>query len=140
MAYADRFSYDDLDAMEPPLMSGPEIHIIFIGADPDVAEAYRLKLNLEGYRTSVLTSEREARTLAACLKPDLIYLDLASTSSWGLKVLRGIRKSEAICSTPVLLLVRFPWCEQPTLGPHDFLVPVRLALRDRTSWHGRAQA
>jgi len=140
MAYEHRFTHDDLDAMQPALISEPEIHILFIGADPDVAEAYRLKLKLDGYRTSVLTSEREARTLAASLKPDLIYLDLASASSWGLKVLSGIRKSEATRSTPVLLLVRFPWVEQPTLGPHDFLVPVRLALLDRTSWHGRAQA
>jgi hypothetical protein len=31
-------------------------------------------------------------------------------------------------STPVLLLVKFPWKERPTLGPHDFLVPVRLAF------------
>ena len=106
----------------------PDVHILFIGADAQLAETYRLKLNLDGYRTSVLTTEEEARKTAASLKPDLIYLDLTSAAGWGLKVLGAIRKSAATRSTPVLMLVRFPWQEQPTLGPHDFLVPVRLAF------------
>ena len=106
----------------------PDVHILFIGADAQLAETYRLKLNLDGYRTSVLTTEAEARKMAASLKPDLIYLDLTSAASWGLKVLGGIRKSAATRSTPVLLLVNFPWQERPSLGPHDFLVPVRLAF------------
>jgi PleD family two-component response regulator len=106
----------------------PEVHILFIGADAQLAETYRLKLNLDGYRTSVLTTEDEARKMAKSLKPDLIYLDLTSAAGWGLKVLGGIRKNAATRATPVLLLVRFPWQERPTLGPHDFLVPVRLAF------------
>ena len=144
MVYEHRFTQDNLDQMEPALILGapeePETHILFIGGDPAVAAAYRLKLKLDGYQTSVVTSERKAQTLAASLKPDLIYLDLASASNWGLKVLSGIRKSEATRSTPVLLLVKFPGCEQPMLGPHDFPAPLRLALLDRTSWHGKAEA
>src|SRR5260370_18197510 len=86
-----------------------EVHILFIGADAQLAETYRLKLNLDGYRTSVLTTEEEARKMTASLKPDLIYLDLTSAAGWGLKVLGGIRKSAATRSTPVLLPVQFPW-------------------------------
>jgi response regulator RpfG family c-di-GMP phosphodiesterase len=115
----------------------PEVHILFIGADAQLAETYRLKLNLDGYRTSVLTTEEEARKMTASLKPDLIYLDLTSAAGWGLKVLGGIRKSAATRSTPVLLLVKFPWQERPTLGPHDFLVPVRLAFDQLEGASGR---
>ena len=125
--------YEDVEETLPAALAleeerEPEIHILFIGADADLAETYRMKLTLDGYRTSVLTTEEEARTMAASLKPDLIYLDLSSAARWGLKVLGGIRQSVATRSTPVLLLVRFPWRERPTLGPHDFLVPVRLAF------------
>lgn len=109
----------------------PDVHILFIGADAQLAETYRLKLNLDGYRTSVLTTEDEARKTAASLKPDLIYLDLTSAQGWGLKVLGGIRRHAATRSTPALLLVRSAGQEQPTLGPHDFLVPVRLAFDQR---------
>ena len=106
----------------------PDVHILFIGADAQLAETYRLKLNLDGYRTSVLTTEDEARKTAASLKPDLIYLDLTSAESWGLKVLGGIRKNAATRSTPALLLVKSAGQAQPAVGPHDFLVPVRLAF------------
>jgi CheY-like chemotaxis protein len=133
MSYPYGVSDDDFEVVQSlSLVSEserePEVHILFIGADAQLAETYRLKLNLDGYRTSVLTTEDEARKMAASLKPDLIYLDLTSAAKWGLKVLGGIRNSAATRSTPVLLLVKFPWEDPPTLGPHDFLVPVRLAF------------
>jgi CheY-like chemotaxis protein len=127
------FGYGDRDeegtvALVPEHDREPEIHILFIGADANLAETYRMKLNLDGYRTSVLTTEGEARKLAASLKPDLIYLDLTSAGGWGLKALGGIRKRVATRSTPVLMLVKFPFKQRPALGPHDFLVPVRIAF------------
>ena len=133
MSYAYGFGYEDIDegppvALMPERECEPEIHILFIGGNPDLAETYRMKLTLDGYRTSILTTEREARKLAASLKPDLIYLDLTGAVGWGLKVLGGIRKAVATRSTPVLLLVKFPVREKLTLGPHDFLVPVHLAF------------
>jgi PleD family two-component response regulator len=144
MSYQYGLAYDDLEetlsaSLVPEDEREPDVHILFIGADADLAETYRMKLNLDGYRTSVLTTETDARKLAASLKPDLIYLDLTSAARWGLKVLGGIRKSAATRSTPVLLLVRFPWREHPTLGPHDFLVPVRLAFNQLRGTSRRGQ-
>jgi PleD family two-component response regulator len=141
MSYQYGFGYEDPEeagavALLPEQDQEPEVHILFIGANADLAETYRMKLILDGYRTSVLTTERDARQMAASLKPDLIYLDLTSAARWGLKVLGGIRKAAATRSTPVLLLVKFPWREKPTLGPHDFLVPVRLAF-DRLQGESR---
>ena len=133
MSYHYGLGYEDLEetlpvGLVPEDEREPDLHILFIGADADLAETYRMKLNLDGYRTSVLTTEADARQLAVSLKPDLIYLDLTSAAGWGLKVLGGIRQSVATRSTPVLMLVKFPWRDRPTLGPHDFLVPVRLAF------------
>src|SRR3979411_1591321 len=72
---ADRygFGYEDLEedlpvALVPEQEREPEVHILFIGADADLAETYRMKLNLDGYRTSVLTNDREAHKMAASLK------------------------------------------------------------------------
>jgi PleD family two-component response regulator len=147
MSYPYGLGYDDPEeassvGLVPEDDREPDVHILFIGADTDLAETYRMKLNLDGYRTSVLTTEADARKLAVSLKPDLIYLDLTSAARWGLKVLGGIRKSAATRSTPVLLLVKFPGRERPALGPHDFLVPVHLAF-DRlrgTPGYGRFNA
>jgi PleD family two-component response regulator len=133
MAYVFEFGADDLEPA-PPVAVAPEregegdLNILFIGADAEVAEIYRRKLDLDGYRTSVLTSEDEARQMAASLQPDLIYLDLTSTAGWGLSVLGGIRSDMATRSTPVLMLVKFPWRDRPALGPNDFVVPVHLAF------------
>jgi DNA-binding response OmpR family regulator len=100
-----------------------ELNILFIGSDAAVADSYRRKLDRDGYRTSVLSTEDDARMMAASEQPDLIYLDLASTQSWGLRVLGRIRRAAALRSTPVLMLVKFPWKGRPALGPHDFAVP-----------------
>lgn len=145
MAYPYGVSDDDFEVTRNlPFVSEserePDVHILFIGADAQLAETYRLKLNLDGYRTSVLTTEDEARKTAASLKPDLIYLDLTSAESWGLKVLGGIRRNAATRSTPALLLVRSSGQEQPRLGPHDFLVPVRLAFDQLQGGSRRRQA
>jgi DNA-binding response OmpR family regulator len=105
-----------------------QLNILFISADAAVADAYRHKLDQDGYRTSVLSTENEARTMAASNQPDLIYLDLTSSQSWGLRVLGTIRKAAPMRSTPVLMLVKFPWKDRPVLGPHDFAVPVHLAF------------
>ena len=52
--------------------------------------------------------------------------DLTSTAGWGLRALGRIRSEPAIGSTPVLMLVKFPWRERPPLGAHDFALPVHL--------------
>jgi PleD family two-component response regulator len=144
MSYPYGLGYDDPEetlsvGLVPEDEREPDVHILFIGADADLAETYRMKLNLDGYRTSVLTTEVDARKLAVSLKPDLIYLDLTSAARWGLKVLGGIRKSATTRSTPVLLLVKFPGRERPALGPHDFLVPVRLAFDRLRGTPGRGR-
>lgn len=133
MAYPYGVSDDDFEvtrdlSFDSKSEREPDVHILFIGADAQLAETYRLKLDLDGYRTSVLTTEDEARKTAASLKPDLIYLDLTSAEGWGMKVLGGIRRNAATRSTPALLLVRPTGQKQPRVGPHDFLVPVRLAF------------
>jgi len=133
MAYVFEFGADDFERAQP-LAVAPEregesdLNILFIGADAQVAEIYRRKLDQDGYRTSVLSTEDDARAMAAALEPDLIYLDLTSTAGWGLRVLGGIRSGASTTSTPVLMLVKFPWRERPALGPHDFVVPVHLAF------------
>jgi CheY-like chemotaxis protein len=133
MSYVFEFGADELEsasplALAPDLERDRGLNILFIGADAEVADIYRHKLDQDGYRTSVLSTEDEARSMAASLQPDLIYLDLSSTAGWGLRVLAGIRTAAAARATPVLMLVKFPWKERPALGPHDFVLPVHLAF------------
>jgi PleD family two-component response regulator len=133
MSYVFEFGPDDLEpappmGMVPDRETDSDLNILFIGADAEVADIYRLKLEQDGYRTSVLSTEAEARAMTASLQPDLIYLDLTSTAGWGLRVLGRIRRDATTRSTPVLMLVKFPWKERPPLGPHDFAIPVHLAF------------
>jgi PleD family two-component response regulator len=133
MSYVFEFDPEDLEWVRPLSVAAdreadPDLNILFIGADAEIADSYRRKLDLDGYRTSVLSTEDEARAIAARLQPDLIYLDLTSTAGWGLRVLGGLRNVPATRTTPALMLVKFPWKDRPALGVHDFVVPVHLAF------------
>ena len=102
-----------------------EVHILFVGNDPAIAELYGRKLALDGYRLSFAWSEAEACQAALRLAPDVIYLDLTRSPRWGAQVLRAIRDDPMSATTPAVLLVSRVTRTKPiTLGRHDFSIPV----------------
>ncbi len=52
------------------------IRVLFIEADPAVAEMYRLKLELDGYHVAVVADDDRVLEEAARTHPDMIYIDL----------------------------------------------------------------
>src|SRR2546423_11304653 len=78
--------------------------ILLIASDSDVAEMYRMKLELDGYRVTRIDDVRDRARLRVGWRPDLVMLDLGDASAdrrGGRERLRGDRGRGAI---PPLLL------------------------------------
>jgi CheY-like chemotaxis protein len=143
MAYEDGWEIDeaglewtwDADSVVEP---DGELHALFIGRDPGIAGLYQLRLELDGYRTVLGTLNGQGVIVGGPPAPDLIYLDLTASESWGLEVLRTIRKDPATRMTPVLLLITVPLAAQEPLGPNVFPVHFggnsRRDLRTGSAW------
>jgi DNA-binding response OmpR family regulator len=87
-----------------PTEAGTEaLDVLFIEDDPDVAEMYRLKLELDGYWVRVVNSATAvAAARASC--PDILFLDLSSGLAERLHLLRDIRMAVGRPSLPAIVL------------------------------------
>jgi CheY-like chemotaxis protein len=86
--------------------------VLMIEDHPDIADLYRLKLQLEGYRVVVAADGVSGLAMARSLKPDLTLLDVHLPYLNGLQVLATLREDEA---TRDLLVVVFSEDDSPTL-------------------------
>jgi DNA-binding response OmpR family regulator len=87
----------------PPAIELEPIDILFIGDDPDLAEMYRLKLELDGYWVRVVTPET-AVAAARRQAPELIFLDLPADRLPRMAVLQAIRKATHQPDLPAIVL------------------------------------
>jgi CheY-like chemotaxis protein len=127
MAYHDDWEYAGFDPgwsseLESTLGQDQEFRALFIGKDPAMARTYQLKLELDGYRTSLGVIDGDGKPVYDLPAPDIIYLDLTTSPNWGLQALRAIREDSPTKMTPVLLLVDDPAAVTAPLGPNDFLI------------------
>ena len=80
------------------------VGIVFISDDPDLADMYVLKLELDGYAVTVLTTkqvESAPRTMRAA---DILYLDVGSLNAAGLVMHRTLRERRETKNVPIVLL------------------------------------
>ena len=80
-----------------------ELRVLLVEDDPAVAEAYKRKLELDGYSVSVTTAA-EARLAARELAPDLVFLNVLLPSSQGVRVVEGLRADERTRHVPIVVL------------------------------------
>lgn len=80
-----------------------ELRALIIEDDPTVAEIYRYKLELDGYRVSVAAGN-EALAGALELAPDLIFLNVLLPSLDAASVLDQLRADERTRHVPVVVL------------------------------------
>jgi hypothetical protein len=52
--------------------------VLLIAGDTDVAEMYRMKLELDGYRVSTVADVSDSTAHAAGWKPDMVLIDLGA--------------------------------------------------------------
>ena len=88
---------DGLDHEEP-------VEILFVAGDPDLAESYRMKLELDGYRVTVATSVEVAIEAVGRQPADIVYLDLGDLRLQAIASWRALRQVPEMRNTPMILL------------------------------------
>jgi len=87
--------------------SSDEIRVLFVEDDPTVAQMYRLKLELDGYRVIMAKDGEEGLRLANEVDPDIVFLDIRLPKVDGFAVLEGLRACEKTRSVPVVILSNY---------------------------------
>jgi CheY-like chemotaxis protein len=103
-----------------------DVNVLFVEDDPAVAEMYKLKLELDGYRVRVAKSGEEGLEDAKASPPDIIFLDIRLPKMDGFAVLRQLRADEVTKNIPVIILSNYgekELIEQGLkLGALDYLI------------------
>lgn len=77
-------------------------HILIVEDSPEVAEAFALLLEQEGYRVSTSSNGREALALLRRERPQLVFVDLVMPVLNGLQLIEQMRKDETLNDIPVV--------------------------------------
>ena len=100
--------------------------VLLIAGDTDVAEMYRMKLELDGYRVSTIADVGDSTRHAAGWRPDMVLIDLGVGGGAQLHDLQRLRMDPLLSDIPVLLLSTQSEAELRqrgiTLGPRDYLL------------------
>lgn len=80
------------------------IRVLFIQDDPEVAEMYKLKLELDGYQVAVVANDDQVLAEAARTKPDMIFIDLRAGDDHGFATLQQLRATASTSGVPVIIL------------------------------------
>jgi DNA-binding response OmpR family regulator len=113
-------------AIEPNADEGL-VDVLFVGSDSDLADMYRLKLELDGYRVRRAPSLRNW----SGSKPDLVFVDLEEPDGSGLAELTRLRTDRRLSGVPAILLVSE---SEADLAAHGLnLMPQEYLLRARAS-------
>ena len=84
-----------------------DVRVLFVEDDPSVAQMYKLKLELDGYKVEVAPDGELALKMASENPPDMIFLDISLPKMDGLAVLEALRKSERTSAIPVVILSNY---------------------------------
>jgi CheY-like chemotaxis protein len=98
-----------LDTLPPHDDNRPDpdddlVSVLFIEDDHDLAEMYRLKLETDGYRVTVVEADEATAKPIRPDHPDLIYLDIRMPHRDRVDVLKTLRGNRSTRSIPVVIL------------------------------------
>ena len=113
------------------------IEIVFIGDDPELAEMYRLKLQLDGYGVTLVTTEQARSVPPDRRTPDIVFLDIEWSSPASLATHRMLRAHPGTKFVPIVLLssrlAREAFSPGFKLGVHDLLIS-SATMRPQAFW------
>ncbi|MEP7105426.1 MAG: response regulator [Chloroflexota bacterium] len=84
-----------------------DVRVLFVEDDPSVAQMYKLKLELDGYRVEVAVDGEAAIQTATAAPPDIIFLDIRLPKLDGLAVLGTLRQDARTQHVPVVILSNY---------------------------------
>src|SRR5258708_35048280 len=99
----------DLDRgeMEMQTPAEEEVSGLLVEDDSDVAEMYRLKLELDGYTVTRAADGEQGLKLAREIHPDLVFLDIRLPRMDGFQVLEQMRADDVLRHIPVIILSNY---------------------------------
>jgi CheY-like chemotaxis protein len=124
------------EVLDQEVTTGDDVRVLFVEDDPEVAQMYRLKLELDGYAVEVATDGMQAVQMAMGNPPDIIFLDIRLPKMDGLGVLEVLREDDRTREIPVVILSNYSERELVDrglrLGALDYLIksqttPARVA-------------
>ena len=80
------------------------VSVVFIQDDPSLAEMYRIKLEVDGYRVTVVDADQLSQGHMARIHPDLVFLDIRAPHRERARVLTKLRENRATRKVPVVIL------------------------------------
>ncbi|MHB8687654.1 MAG: response regulator, partial [Candidatus Dormibacteraceae bacterium] len=81
-----------------------DVHVLFVEDDTAIAQMYKLKLELDGYRVELAGDGEVALEMARTSLPDIIFLDIRLPKLDGIGVLEALRADPATSAVPVVIL------------------------------------
>lgn len=84
-------------------MNDTSLRVLLIDDDVDLAEMYRLKLELDGWSVALVHDGKKGLEKAVELVPDAILLDVQLPTLGGLAVLDALRAQPSTAMIPVVL-------------------------------------
>ena len=81
-----------------------DVRVLFVEDDTAIAQMYKLKLELDGYRVDVAGDGEMALQMARSWVPDIIFLDIRLPKLNGLEVLEALRADPLTRTVPVVIL------------------------------------
>jgi DNA-binding response OmpR family regulator len=97
-------AYTDYEAAIAAYPEVDTVSVLFIQDDPSLAEMYRIKLEVDGYRVTVVDTEQLSQGHMARIHPDLIFLDIRAPHRERAHVLMKLRENRATKRVPVVIL------------------------------------
>jgi DNA-binding response OmpR family regulator len=102
------------------------VEAIYIGGDGALADLYRFKLEMDGYRVRLASTGTEGLGLARTRLPDIVFIDLGPADQSLLETHRIMRRDQVLKDIPAVLLWRgdtdAPTIRSLGLGGKDFVV------------------
>jgi two-component system phosphate regulon response regulator PhoB len=84
-----------------------KVHVLIVEDDPAVADMYRVRLEIDGYRVLVARDGEAGLRLIRDLRPELVLLDYRLPRLDGPAVLRALRADELTRGQAVVVLSAF---------------------------------
>ena len=81
-----------------------DIEVLYLEDDPDLAEMYRLKLQLDGYHVRIVPLDSTPAAQIPGPTPELLFVDIRSSVRRGMASLDAWRNDPRFSQTPAVIM------------------------------------
>ena len=108
------------------MVDAKKIHVLLVEDDTFLANIYKTKFDMEGFKVSVSENGEEGLADAKKKKPDIILLDILLPKMDGFTVLEKLKEASGVKDIPVILLTNLGQKDDVSkgleMGAVDYLI------------------